>query len=160
MKKWGIRLIGMSFLFGAILTLIDTLTGKSKGFMGFTFTTPYPIDFMAWIGIYVQAYTGYYLLKLDHQGREWALIILWISAFSSVFGLVILPLKNHVSPFATLSVTSNSLNYTFKSSLLAVLGSAFLFYAIQIYFLMRNDVKAEFHQQEIKSNKSEEQTPQ
>jgi uncharacterized protein YacL len=160
MKKWVIRLIGISFVFGAILMLIDTITGKSKGFLGFTFTTPYPVDFMAWIGIYLQSYTGYYLLRLDHQGRKWALIILWISAFSSVFGLIILSLKNRVSPLATLSFTSNYVNYTFKSSLLAVLSSALLFYTMQIYFLMRKDVKAEFHQQEIKSDKSEEQTAQ
>jgi hypothetical protein len=158
MTKWGIRLIAVSFLLGMMLNLFGLITGINPphGFLGFSWVSPsVQFDIMAWIGLCVNLYIGYHLLKFKDQGRIWALTILWISAFSSVFGLVLFYFGNHLSPISMVPVTAHYFNYSFKSSLLLISGIAFALYVIQICFLMSKDVKTVFQGQEIAEAKTE-----
>lgn len=167
MRKWGIRLIGIFFLFWAISDLVRLIKGirPPRGFMGVDLGITYngeTIGIMAWIGVCVLVYTGFCLLKLNPQGHKWALILLWLSILKLVLALVliiILSLKSHTSP-ASLMTSVNYLSYSIKfdkpGSFLALTGVSFLFYAIQIYFLMRNDVKMEFQRHETLEVKPEQ----
>jgi len=159
MRRWGIRLIGIFFLFWAISNLFGLIDGTRppRGFMGIDLGITYngeTIGIMAWIGVSVLAYTGLCLLMLNPQGHKWALILLWLSILKLVLALVlviILSLEAHTSP-TSLITSVNYLSYSIKidkpGSFLAITGVSFLFYAIQIYFLMTNDVKTEFQRHE------------
>src|SRR5215510_5940267 len=111
MKKWGVRLIGISFLFGAMTIYFNTITKQNppRGLMGFSFyyaSGPSPasmtpqLDIVALIGLCANLYVAYNLLRLKNQGRVWALIVLWLSVLLSVVGLVVLSFTNHMSPIS------------------------------------------------------------
>jgi hypothetical protein len=167
MRRWGIRLIGIFFLFWAISNLFGLIEGirPPRGFMGIDLGITYngeSIGIMAWIGVCVLAYTGLCLLMLNPQGHKWALILLWLSVLKLVLALVliiILSLKSQIVP-TSLTTSINYLSYSIKidksGSFLAITGISFLFYAIQIYFLMRNEVKTEFQRQETLDAKPEQ----
>jgi hypothetical protein len=167
MRRWGIRLLGIFFLFWAISDLVGLIKGTHppRGFMGIDLGITYngeSIGIMAWIGVCVLAYTGFCLLRLNPQGHKWALILLWLSILKLVLALVliiILSLKSQIVPTA-LTTSINYLSYSIKldksGSFLAITGVSFLFYAIQIYFLTRNDVKTEFQRHETLEAKPEQ----
>ena len=157
MKKWGVRLIGMLFLFGAITTYLDIITQRNppRGFLGMAlgfYSGPSPeemtsqLDLMALVGLCIYLYVAYNLLTHKNQGRIGALVVLWLSVFQSVFGLFLLSFKNHVS-LTEMPITFELFNRSFSLSLLAWASTVLLLYAIQIYFLMRKDVKMEFQSQ-------------
>src|SRR5262245_3363092 len=138
MKKWGIQLIGIFFLFWAILELIELLTetNSSQGFLEITVTTSYPVDLMAWIGVFVLAYTGYHLLRLNSQGHTLALVILGLYAlYSGVYFILIVILSTASLTSSTpLFITLDFLNKSFKidnPTALITIGALFLFYVIQ-----------------------------
>jgi len=158
MRKWIVRLIGISFLFGAITAYVAIVTKKNPthGFLGFSFSflsgsspesMTSQLDIMALIGLCANLYIAYNLLKFKNQGRIWALVVLWLSAFSLVIGLALMSSRNHLSPTEILA-NFNFLNHSFNLPLLALAGTTLLFYVIQICFLMRKDVKMEFQRQE------------
>src|SRR6187455_973965 len=100
MRKWGVRLIAVSFLFGAITAYIDITIKQNwrPGFLGFSIlfmsgSSPESMtsqfNVMALIGLCVNLYIAYQLLKFKSQGRIWALVVLWISALNLVVGLVV-----------------------------------------------------------------------
>jgi hypothetical protein len=150
MKVWGIRLIGMFFLVGAILNLFGIITGINPphGFMGLSWvSSSIEFDIMAWIGTFVFAYIGYHLLKLRSQGRIWALILLWISVLRIVFAFIYTAIKIP-APLTSITLVANYPGHSYTLDkpgiFLVLMGISFLFFAIPTYFLMRKDVKMEF----------------
>ena len=178
MKKWGIRAIAMYFLFGAISTLIELIIGLTKGipllkgFMGIKWVITHggePImDLMAWIGVCISGYIAYHLFMLHTEGRIGALIILWLSVISAGFGFIFSLIwlgkfSTWNTSYMTFHILNRSIRLESPINLLLLIIIFFLFYAIQIYFLMRKDVKAEFQGQEdaqLNHHESEEQTVQ
>ena len=174
MKKWGIRATGVLFLFWGLSALIELIIGLIKGtpsligFMGIKWVFTYggesipTIDVMAWIGIYFMLLTGYYLFRLHAEGRVLALIFLWISILRMAFAFVYMAIEIP-KPLNSLGVAFNYFSHSYKlnspGTFLITTGGVFLFYAVQIYFLMRKDVKMEFRNQrssEVKPPSSEE----
>jgi hypothetical protein len=154
MGKWIIRLIGISFLFGALLNLFGLITGINPphGFLGLSWVSPSAqFDIMAWVGVCVIAYIGYRLVRLHPQGRLWALIVLWYTILGFGLTFVYSAIKAPI-PLTSIAVTVNFLGHSYKlnkpGSYLILSGIVFLLYATQIYFLMRKDVKMEFQKQE------------
>lgn len=155
MKKWGVWLISISFLVGAVLNYLDVILQKnpSYGFVGFHFqynSGPSPsalvpqFDPMALVGLCVNLYIAYNLFKFRNDGRVWALVVLWLYALNFMVWFVLFCIKNHVSPFSMIDFSVSFSNYIFNCPLILLSGVPFLFYIIQVYFLMRKDVKAEF----------------
>lgn len=156
MKKWGVRLIGFYFLIGAIFDLLGLVMGtrSKKGFLGLIITNSHAnqVDIMGWIGVFVLAYAGYYLLRLDARGRLWTLIVLWPWVIISGFYLAWIVL----SPTSTFFSNANmSMGWHFFYTdwpgeingpyrIYSLFIGIFLFYSALTYFLMRKDVKQLF----------------
>lgn len=106
---------------------------------------------MALIGLCVYVYIAYNLLKLNEQGRIWALVILWISVLRFVFSFIYTVIKSPVS-WTSLSMVATYPGHSYilntPSIFLVSTGIVLLLYALPIYFLMRQDIKLEFQKQE------------
>ncbi|MBC7877379.1 MAG: hypothetical protein H7Y59_09445 [Anaerolineales bacterium] len=156
MRKLGIYLIGILFLLQALSDLIALITGTHSptGFMGITYVIPYQFDVMGWVGVLIQAYVGFCLLRLDNQGRIWALVVLWPAVILSGLFLVILIISSvlHLSLLTSISWTLNIFNKSLRidGPVIRFLLSAifFLFYTVQVCLLTSRDVKMEFQKQE------------
>ncbi len=158
MKKWGVWLISISFFIGAITNYFDIITQRNPphGFMGFSFfyesgLSPASLvpqfDVMALIGLCVNLYIAYNLSKFRNDGRIGALIVLWLSTLLLGFSLFYIAIKIS-TPLTSLGTAVNYLGLSYNinqpGTFLTMAGSVFTFYIIQIYFLMRKDVKAQF----------------
>ncbi|MCC6568127.1 MAG: hypothetical protein IT315_02705 [Anaerolineales bacterium] len=156
MVKWGVRLIGLLFIFEAAWDLYILFTAQNNAirFVGISGGIHYGdkyVEILAWIAACLFAYIGYRLLTLHTEGRTWALIILWPAAILSGISLalfMILPILSFASSKEIsmgLYLFNNKLrSITNPNSVLLIIGLFFLFYAIQVWFLMRQDVKNEF----------------
>ncbi len=159
MVKWGVRLIGLLFIFEAVWDLYYLFTDGNNAvrFVGFSGGISYGDNYteiLAWIIACALAYIGYRLLRFHTEGRAWALIILWPTAVLSGISLLvfmILPIASFASSkeiSMKLYVFDKSFEINDPVSVLLIFGSFFLFYAIQVWFLMRRDVKIEFQKTE------------
>ncbi len=148
LNVWGVRLLGVFFLLWSLLDFVELITGtrSRKGFLGLHVDIG-GLDIMTWIGVYVLSYTGYHLLKLNSQGRNWALIIFWPSMIvTGLYFLLAVISSISSSRFDTnLSTTLNLFKFQWAIedtvTLLIVLGGMFLLNSIPLFFLMRKDVK-------------------
>jgi hypothetical protein len=160
MKKWGVRLIGCGFIVWAISNLYNLITGTAhiKGFMGFDLVITYngnETGILAWVGVYILCYAGIQLIRLDIRGRTWALIMFWpatvfmgifflITVFSSIFSW---PLGSSIIfPFFNFQWSGE---ITGPIMLPLVAGLLFIFNAIPLYFLTREDIKRLFLKNEM-----------
>lgn len=148
MNKWGVRLIGCLFLIRAISDayplIVNNGNAEDLGWRVLFFGANLS-GFMPWLVITLLIYIGAQLLRFQPSGRDWALIILWLStlAWGGILIWVIFLIAKAFFYNETMELSHSSWFGEIRGPIptILLLAGVFIAYFVLSYYLMRKDVK-------------------